>query len=125
MTSKNRKNKLAEQRTDLAIQRTILANSRTFSAWIRTGLSLVLAGLAIAKFIGENEIFEGYVLFIGIIFVLIGIGIYILALVSYKRSFDELKKSDKKSAVPLSILILITGGMILTALLIIGLLIFY
>ena len=125
MEGKNRKNRLAEQRTDLAIQRTILANSRTFSAWIRTGLSLVLAGLAIAKFIGENEIFEEYVLFIGIMFVLMGIGIYILALLSYKKSFDELKQSDKKSAISFGLLIAITGAMILLAVLIIGLLIFY
>ena len=36
-----------------------IANARTFSAWIRTGLASVLAGLAIVKFIGDNEIFHG------------------------------------------------------------------
>ncbi len=125
MASKNKKDILAQQRTDLAVQRTILANSRTFTAWLRTGLSLVLAGLAIAKFVGENQIFEEYALLIGIIFVLMGIAIYVLGLLSYKKSFDELKQTDKKTTISYNILIFITGGMILTGLLIIGLLLFY
>ena len=115
---------LANERTDLAIQRTILANSMTFSAWIRTGLSSVLAGLAIVSFIGDNEIFHGYVLSIGILFVLTGIAVYIMASVSYKKSFDELRKEGERIDTPLVFLIVITTGMILTAVLIMGLLIF-
>lgn len=119
-----KKRELAYERTDLAIQRTILANARTFSAWIRTGLSSVLAGLGIVKFIGYKEEFHGYVLSIGILFVLTGIAIYIMALISYKRSLNELKKEEDMKVVPLSFLIVITTGMVLTATLIMGFLIF-
>lgn len=126
MEGKNRKNKLSEQRTQLAMQRTVLANARTFSAWIRTGLSSVLAGLAIVKFIGNNEMFQGYVLIIGVLFVLIGIATYILAYMSYKKSFDLIElKREESLGISLDFLLIITGGMILTAILIMGLLIFY
>lgn len=125
MEDKDRKNVLANKRTDLAIQRTILANTRTFSAWIRTGLSSVLAGLAIVKFIGVTEAFQGYVLLIGILFVSIGIAIYILSLISYIKCFDELKQEGKRIAISLIFLIAITAGMILSAVLIMGLLIAY
>lgn len=121
----NDKQKLAQERTKLAQERTVLANQRTFSAWIRTGLSSVLAGLAIVKFIGNNQFFEGYVVFIGVLFVLIGIGIYILAFTSYKKTHEELNHNNKELVSSYKILATITGGMILTALLIVILLVFY
>ncbi len=124
MEDMNDKNELAKKRTDLAVQRTILANARTFSAWIRTGLSSVLAGLAIVKFIENEGAFQGYVLLIGIVFVLIGIAIYLFAFISFKESYDKLGK-DKKKGSPLFFLIAITTGMVLTAVLIIGLLLSY
>ncbi|SEK17706.1 putative membrane protein [Carnobacterium iners] len=119
------KNDLAKKRTELAVQRTILANERTFSAWIRTGLSSVLGGLAVVKFMGDNEIYRGYILLIGILFVLIGIAIYILAFLSFKDSFKRLKKENEDISNSLAILIAITTGMVLTAVLIMGLLISY
>jgi putative membrane protein len=125
MEDPNSKNELAKRRTDLAVQRTILANARTFSAWIRTGLSSVLGGLAVVKFMGDNEIYRGYILLIGILFVVIGIAIYFFAFLSFKKSFDKLKEGDKEITNPLAILVAITSGMVITAILIMGLLIFY
>lgn len=66
-----------DTKTILAIQRTVLANTRTFAAWVRTGLSSVLAGFGIVKFMGNNDKYQAFVSSIGILFVIIGIGIYI------------------------------------------------
>lgn len=125
MEDETSKNELAKKRTELAVQRTILANARTFSAWIRTGLSSVLGGLAVVKFMGDNEIYRGYILLIGILFVLIGIAIYIFAFLSFRNSFNQLKKEDENTTNSLAILVTITTGMVLTAVLIMGLLVFY
>lgn len=125
MEDQNSKNELAKKRTELAVQRTILANARTFSAWIRTGLSSVLGGLAVVKFMGNNEAYRGYILLIGILFVVIGIAIYLLAFLSFKKSFNKLKEGNEEITNPLVILVAITSGMVITAVLIMGLLIFY
>lgn len=74
---KDTKSDNLDDKTTLALQRTILANSRTFSAWIRTGLSSSLAGLAIVKFLGDNEDYEFFASIIGIMFLIIGGVIYI------------------------------------------------
>lgn len=125
---KNKSLELSGERSELAVQRTILANIRTFSAWIRTGLSAVLAGLTIANFIGNNELFSDTVLFlgmsIGFIFVTVGIFIYIMAYISYKKSFEELTEEEAKTSISLKFLLIVTVGMSLTAILIALLLIF-
>lgn len=108
---------LASERTAMADERTALANQRTFSAWLRTGLSSILAGLAIVKFIGKNEYYKGYVVFIGILFVTIGIGIYILAYHTYRSTIKE-EIERGKNPIVFHILTGITGGMILTGILI-------
>ena len=41
----DRKEALAEERTDLAHDRTVLANERTFAGWLRTGFAAVGIGL--------------------------------------------------------------------------------
>lgn len=116
---------LAKERTCLAAERTSLANQRTFSAWIRTGLSSVLAGLAIVKFIGTNEFYKGYVAFIGVLFVLIGIGIYVLAYFTYLKSVKDEEDDEMTKPIVFNTLTIITIGMILTAILIVVLLIYY
>lgn len=85
------------ERSELAVQRTILANTRTFSAWIRTGLSAILAGLTIASFISENELFYG-----------IGIFIYIMTYMSYKKSFQELTEKEASTSISLKLLLAVT-----------------
>lgn len=116
---------LARERTSLAAERTTLANQRTFSAWLRTGLSSVLAGLAIVKFIGDEEVFKGYVLMTGLIFVVIGIAIYIFAYLTYKDSIKEDMEEGQDVGAYFTIMSLITLGMIVAAAMIAVLLIFY
>ncbi|MCA9766357.1 MAG: hypothetical protein KC455_08060 [Carnobacterium sp.] len=74
---------------------------------------------------GDNELYRGYILLIGILFVLLGIAIYILAFLSFKDSFKQLKKENEERSNSLAILVAITTGMVITAVLIMGLLIFY
>lgn len=114
---------MSGERSELAVQRTILVNSRTFSAWIRTGLSSVLAGLSIVNFIEGAESFHEFVLLTGLLFVLIGIIIYIMAYISYRKSYDMLEHKEAKSSVSLTFLLFVTSGMTLTAILIAALLI--
>lgn len=125
---KDRMFDLSAERSKLAVQRTILANARTFSAWVWTGLSIVLARLAIVGFIGENDMFSNLVVSLGIsigfLFVLLGIIIYIMAYINYKKSLDEMNIEEVTTAISLRFLFLITSGMILTALLIAFLLLF-
>ena len=116
---------LVDEKTRLAIQRTILANTRTFSAWIRTGLSSVLAGFAIVKFMGNNTTYQVFVSIIGILFVSIGIGIYVYGYLSYKASYKELDKDRHNLSVPLNILLIITTGLIITSMFIMALLVLY
>lgn len=114
---------MSGERSELAVQRTILANARTFSAWIRTGLSSVLAGLSIVNFIVGAEAFHSFVLLIGLLFVFIGIVIYIMAFINYKKSYDILESEQVESTVSLNFLLFVTSGMTLTAILIAALLI--
>ena len=116
---------LARERTSMAVERNALANQRTFSAWIRTGLSSILAGLAIVRFIGDEEIFKGYVILIGILFVVIGIGIYILAYITYRNAIEEQLKESKSVRTTFIILSVITMTMIMAAIMIGLLLVFF
>ena len=116
---------LARERTSMAVERNALANQRTFSAWIRTGLSSILAGLAIVRFIGDEEIFKGYVILIGLLFVVIGIGIYILAYITYRNAIEEQLKESKSVRTTFIILSVITMTMIMAAIMIGLLLVFF
>ena len=70
----------------LAIDRTLLAAERTFSAWIRTGLAAVGGGLAIARAIVFNSNAHKAVShIIGGLLVMLGAGIFVYAIISYRR----------------------------------------
>ena len=113
-------------KTRLAIDRTILANTRTFSAWVRTGLSSVLAGFAVVKFMGDNRDYQFFVSLIGILFVTIGIGIYIFGYLNFRISCKKLIAEDEqKLSLSLSVLLIITLSLILASLFIMVLLLLY
>ncbi|GAB3835931.1 YidH family protein [Hymenobacter jeollabukensis] len=57
----------------LALERTRLANERTVLAYLRTGMALVLAGFSLVNFFRENI----YV-WVGVLFVPLGLGIVTL-----------------------------------------------
>lgn len=113
------------EKTLLARERTRLANERTFSAWLRTGLSLILGGLGIIKFIDNKKIVEGYVLTLGLLFVLIGIIIYVFAFIGYRKLNKRLEGKSKELSKYYTVLAVITSSMILAGLLVMFLLIFY
>lgn len=124
MENKQRELDLSIHRTHLAEQRTSMANARTFSAWVRTGLALVLAGLGIVNFLGERNATHYYVLAIGIIFVLSGILVYILAFNNYKNNMQGLETGNLNLAKLTKSLLIITIAMVISAILILGLLIY-
>lgn len=72
--------RFARERTDLAEDRTLLAIERTFSAWIRTGLAFVGGGIAIIRFLPfEHSAHQSMAKIGGLILILLGIAIFILA----------------------------------------------
>lgn len=109
----------------LSIERTILSNTRTFSAWVRTGLSLVLAGFGIVKFLGNNDKYQVFVSSIGILFVLLGIGVYIFGYTTYRRSYRRLEKEERKSSALLRPQFALTIGLVVSAVLVIILLVLF
>lgn len=46
----DRRNVLAQERTDLALKRSVIAADRTLMAWIRTAISMIGFGFSIFKF---------------------------------------------------------------------------
>lgn len=82
-------------RDQLASKRTLLAADRTFSAWIRTGLAGLGGGLAVARLLGfksvENQILAHV---IGAFLVIWAAGIFIYAILDYRRTCIKLKQED-------------------------------
>ena len=81
-----------EERTEAAHQRTILAEERTYSAWVRTGLASAATGLAIAKLI-EVEDHEWLVLALGVLFVVLGGVMFIVAYWGYLSAAERLRET--------------------------------
>lgn len=97
---------------ELASERTLLAAERTFSAWIRTGLAGVGGGLAVPRVIifnSEEHLMVAQV--IGTLLVIWGAGIFIYAIIDYRRTCIRLK-GPKNS---LRALLLMTGVLLIIA----------
>lgn len=93
--------------------------------WVRIGLSLVVAGFGIVKFLGNNDKYKVFVSFIGILFVLLGIGVYVFAFLTYRKSCGELHQAKEEIAVHLKALSIFTIGLIVSALFVIILLLLF
>lgn len=86
---------MAKERTSLAIERNRLANERTFLAWIRTGLASVGGGLAVIRFMTFTHLYHEIIAkVIGGVLVVLGIALFILSSLDYRRSFKKLKIKD-------------------------------
>lgn len=107
--------KLARERTDLARQRNLLANERTFSAWLRTGLSAVVAGLGIARLLGSGDSLL-VARSIGVILVLTGGGIYVLAFWRHGQVSRSLEQ-DNMRAIPTRLLNILLASLLLSSVL--------
>ncbi len=79
------------ERNALAKERTQLAAERTFLSWIRTGLTSVGIGIAVARFVIFHNVFhQNLAHFIGQLLILWGIGIFVFALFSYRRTRQQI-----------------------------------
>jgi putative membrane protein len=82
----------ADQKT-LSMALTHMATERTFNSWIRTGIAAVVAGLGIASFLARGGA-TGIARAIGVIFILAGASIYIVALMSYRHMYLRMPPAD-------------------------------
>lgn len=103
----------------LAVERTVLAAERTFSAWIRTGLAGVGGGLAIAHaLVFTDQAHQAIAQVIGVLLVIWGAGLFLYALVDYRRTCARLTNETelKKSLgvlMPMMALLLIVVALVL------------
>ncbi|MFO7698908.1 MAG: DUF202 domain-containing protein [Anaerolineae bacterium] len=102
-------------RDALATERTMLAAERTFSAWIRTGLSALGGGLAVARALvfksyGHQELARA----IGSLLVILGAGIFVYAIVGYRRTCTRLSQEGVSSN-SLGAMIVMTGTLLIVA----------
>lgn len=89
-----RRTELALERTKWAERRTLLANERTFSAWLRTGLASIGGGLAVARLLGAEGISELLARFVGIILVIAGAAVAVLALWRFTKVSQILEREN-------------------------------
>ena len=109
----------AEERTEWAQHRTLLANERNFSAWLRTGMSAMGGGIAIAEFLGGEES-SIFVRIMGIILVILGAGTCAIA---YWR-FNQISEVLEREGLPVTpkwAAGLLSGGLLLVAVFLLGL----
>ena len=85
-----------EIRDNMAIERTRLANERTFLAYIRTAMALVLAGFSLMNFFREN-----FYVWVGVIFIPLGIAAGIIGVIKYIKKRQTIN-SHKEAYTPTS-----------------------
>lgn len=103
----------AEERTDWAQERTLLAEERTFSAWVRTGITSIAAGLGIAKLL-TSMMWPWITRVIGAVFVLAGMGAYLVAFWRYWQQYESMK-AERVDVIPLWALGLIILALLVSA----------
>lgn len=84
-----------------------MSAERTYLSWVRTGLTSVGIGIAIAKFIlFRSALNQTTGRWIGQLLILWGMGVFMFALLSYKKSYQKLKivRNDKYPFAPLAII---------------------
>ncbi len=102
-------------RDELASERTLLAAERTFSAWIRTGLAAIGGGLAIARGLIFNSYLHKVMSYtIGGLLVVLGAGIFVFALISYRRTCVRLSEDGHLKS-SFGAMILITAVLLVIA----------
>ena len=80
-------------RDKLASERTLLAAERTFSAWVRTGLAAMGGGLAVVRaLVFNSHVHKVVAHVIGGLLVMLGAGIFVYAIFSYRRACVRLSQ---------------------------------
>lgn len=105
-SSKERRNELAQLRTEKAERRTQLANEQTFSAWIRTGLAMLVAAFATARLLkGAGPAWLPTVA--GLLFVALAACTFAMALISYRKTAAPSRSATQQWIVGTLVAILI------------------
>jgi putative membrane protein len=97
-----------EDKESLSEHRTLLANERTFAAWIRTGMAVMITGLAFGRIlVKQDQKTLDYL--VGGSMVALAIGLFIVALVSYYRSYKAVKEDGELPGSFWPYIVLISG----------------
>jgi putative membrane protein len=110
--SREKRDALAEERTDWALLRTSLAKERTFNAWLRTGLTAMAAGIGVARLL-TIEKFPLLTKFIGAILVSAGGILFAISFWRYRHGYEEMREAIGKiltvRLAAVLVLLLLTG----------------
>lgn len=99
---------LAKERTRLASERNRLANERTFLSWIRTGLAIVGGGVALMGLLSfENLLHRQIAQVAGLVLIVLGISMFILAALDYRKTSRELKVLPGFAGSPMTISVIV------------------
>lgn len=107
----DRKQQLAEERTETAYRRTFLAEERTYSAWVRTGLAAIATGFAIAKLMSEAGP-SGLIRILGAAFITTGGVMFGLGFWAYWRELQRVP-AEGPAGVPIWVLGSLSGVLVL------------
>lgn len=89
-------------RTLLAVERNHLAAERTFLSWIRTGLAGVGGGFALIRVFEFNTYYHQLTAYVvGLMLLLWGISLFVIAFSEYEKSYARLKQIDPSLEVPI------------------------
>lgn len=102
-------------------QRTLLANERNFHGWIRTGLTAEAAGLGVARLLHSTG-WVSTALAGGVVLVVAGATMFLLALRRYWLINRELKQTGIKQTTPNWLITFLTAVLVLSSILALGLL---
>ncbi len=74
--------------------RSKLSNERTYAAWLRAATAVTVVGLAVARFLAEEEKNEVLFLAFGGAYVFAGVGLFVFAAHNYFTSRKQMKRKD-------------------------------
>ena len=115
-----KRNMLAEHRTELGFGRTLLALERTLMAWIRTDISLITFGFTMFKLlegmqqVSGSNLSQGGVRNIGLALILLGVGTLIMAMLQFRIAMKKILVFTKSKPQP-SISMITGVGLLMVA----------
>ena len=101
-----KRNMLAEHRTELGFGRTLLALERTLMAWIRTDISLITFGFTMFKLLESMQQVSGSTVSqsaarnIGLALILLGVGTLIMAMLQFRIAMKKILVFTKSKPQP-------------------------
>lgn len=102
-------------RTAAALRRTVLANERTFSAWLRTGMAAIGVGMAGPKLLANGQA-RVVAIWMGIILILVGASVSILAASRYYKVARQLDPDTEDLTPPWMMIAIVAALMVVSIL---------